>query len=73
VRTIPEEIFDAIFQGTGEPHLNQELCSENNNDDDNDTVSDEHVRPPPTHKPALQYVLLGPTNLNSQINIFSCA
>jgi hypothetical protein len=45
----PEE----IFQEMGKPLPTQELCCENYRYDDDDTVSDEHVMPPPNHEDAL--------------------
>jgi hypothetical protein len=63
VPTTPEDILEDIFQEMEQPPLNEELYCENDSDDDNDTVSDEHVRLTRTHKAAPQCV--------SQIRLFS--
>jgi hypothetical protein len=49
----PEEIIEEIFQEMRKPLPTQELCCENDRYDDDDTVSDEHVMPPPNHEDAL--------------------
>jgi hypothetical protein len=64
VPTTPEGILEDIFQKMEQPSLNKELyCEKDDSDDDNDIVSDEHVRLTCTHKDAPQCV--------SQIRLFS--
>jgi hypothetical protein len=62
----PDEVLKEIFYKMEEHPTIEELnCENGDSDDDNDTVSTEHVRPLPTHKDALQCV--------SQLTTYSSA
>jgi hypothetical protein len=49
-----------------EPFPKQKLCCEDVETDGNDTMNDEHVGPPPTHKDALQCASQLITNSTAQ-------
>jgi hypothetical protein len=75
VPSTPDEVLEEIFQKMEEQPTIEELNCENGDSDDNDdTVSTEHVRPLPTHKDALQCVsqlITYSTNLNSWVIFFT--
>jgi hypothetical protein len=51
-----EEIIKEIFQEMEKLPPTQKTCDNDSDDENNDTVSDEHVMPPPNHEDALQCV-----------------